>query len=234
MPWLQRHEPAKPEGVVELTPEKINENVNAVKTDLEKKLTDLGESINNHPTLLAMKEFLDGQKSGEDERAAAAARAAEEARNRGFENLDPAARQYVDTQLQPIAKAALWQQGNEARRTIFEDQEAFPMYTGAIKAKVDEYLDKQSPEGRANPEVIRNVYKIVCHDNQAEINEGKHKSRLASAVNPGTGTGSQGTRDTNALPVLNAQEKQVARSMGMKEEEYAAAKKELEESGEYV
>jgi hypothetical protein len=224
----------KDDKLNEITPESINKSLTDTKTDLEKKLADLGESINQHPTLLAMQEFLDGQKANKDAAARKAANDAANANNSRFENVDQTTREYVNETMKPYAEAAIYQQGNEQRRTIFEDAEAFPYYTGTLKSKVDALLDAQPPVQRANPDVIRNVYKIVVFDHQKEISEDKIKSRLSSASTPTTGAGTSSSGDKGALPVLTQQMKSVARSMGMSEADYATAMKELQETGEYA
>jgi hypothetical protein len=224
----------KDDKLKEITPQAINDSLTATKTELEKKLSDLGESINQHPTLLAMQEFLDGQKAAREAQARKAANDAANANNSRFENVDQTTREYVDQTMRPIAEAALFQQGNEQRRTIFEDAEAFPYYVGTLKSKIDALLDAQPAPQRANPDVIRNVYKIVVFDHQKEISEDKIKSRLSSVSTAASGTGAPGTGDKSAMPVLTQQMKNVARSMGMTEAEYATAMKELQETGEYA
>lgn len=226
--------PKKDDKVVEITPESLAKSMSDNKTELETKLTDLGSRIDNHPTLAAMKEFLDNQKTQRD---AAARRQQEEQQNNNaqrFESMDQTTREYVDQTLGPIAQATLMQQGSELRRNIFEDAEAFPYYTGALKSKIDALLDAQPPSSRANPDIIRNVYKIVIYDNQKEIAENKFKSRFSSASESGTGTGGPNAGDKAALPVLTQQMKAVARSMGMSEAEYATSMKELVDAGEYA
>jgi len=236
--WLDFGKPKpgdnKDDKVIEITPESINKSINDNKTEFEKKLTDLGDSINNHPTLLAMKDFLDAQKTASEQ---AAARRAAESRQQGekkFEGMDDTTREYVNETLRPIAQATLMQQGNEMRRSIFDDEEAFPFYTGGLKAKIDALLDAQPLEQRANPEIIRNVYKIVVFDNEKDIKENKIKSRLTSASNAGTGTGAPGSGDKTAMPVLTAQMQSVAKAMGMSDAEYAASMKELQDAGQYA
>jgi hypothetical protein len=226
--------PKPNEGVVEITPESINKSLTDTKTDLEKKLADLGESINQHPTLLAMQTFLDEQKTARDAAARRASETNRQQNDQRFENVDQTTREYVNETMKPYAEAAIYQQGNEQRRTIFEDAEAFPYYTGTLKSKVDALLDAQPPVQRANPDVIRNVYKIVVFDHQKEISEDKIKSRLSSASTPTTGAGTSSAGDKGALPVLTQQMKSVARSMGMSEADYATAMKELQETGEYA
>lgn len=236
--WLEfgKAKPAenKDDKTPEITPESINKSITDNKTELEGKLAALGESINNHPTLLAMKDFLDGQKTASERAEAARAAAAANEGGKKFEGLDQTTREYVNETFRPIAQATLLNQGNEMRRTIFEDQEAFPYYTGVLKAKIDAMLDAQNLESRANPDVIRNVYKIVIYDNEKDIKEDKIKSRLSSASSSGTGTGAPGTGDKAAMPVLTDQMKSVARAMGMSDADYATSMKELQDAGQYA
>jgi hypothetical protein len=230
----ERQAANKDDKLNEITPESINKSLTETKTELEARFTALGESIDNHPTLKAMQTFLDEQKAAKD---AAARRASDQSRQQNdqrFENVDQTTREYVNETMKPYAEAAIYQQGNEQRRTIFEDAEAFPYYTGTLKSKVDALLDAQPPVQRANPDVIRNVYKIVVFDHQKEISEDKIKSRLSSASTPTTGAGTSSAGDKGALPVLTQQMKSVARSMGMSEADYATAMKELQETGEYA
>lgn len=224
----------KDDKVLEITPESINKSITENKTELEGKLKDLGESINNHPTLKAMQDFLEEQKTAREAAIARQRQKQQEDENKNFEGMDQTTREYVDQTLRPIAQATLMQQGNEMRRNIFDDAEAFPYYTGTLKSKIDALLDAQPLEQRANPEIIRNVYKIVIYDNEKEIKEDKHKSRLSSASAAGTGTGMPGSGDKTAMPVLTDQMKSVAKAMGMSPEDYATSMKELQEAGEYA
>lgn len=232
--WLNMGTPKKEDQVPEITPEKVNENINAVKTDLEARLAALGSSIEEHPTLKAMQSFLDEQRTLKEN--AERARLAEQQRNnvQQFENVDEATRGYIDSTIKPIADAALWQQGNELRRSIFDNVEQYPYYTGALKDEIDAMIDKQPATIRANADAIRNVYKIVVFDHQKEIEENKHKSRLSSASAAASGTGAPGTKAGGETPVLTLQMKHVAAKMGMSEAEYATAMKELQDAGEYV
>lgn len=226
--------PNSQERVVEITPESIDKSLTATRTDLEKKLADLGESINQHPTLLAMQTFLDEQKANKDAAARRVAETNRQQNDQRFETVDQTTREFVTETMKPYAEAAIYQQGNEMRRTIFEDAEAFPYYTGTLKSKVDALLDAQPAVSRANPDVIRNVYKIVVFDHQKDISEDKIKSRLSSASTASTGVGVPGAGDKGAMPVLTQQMKSVAKSMGMSEADYATAMKELQETGEYA
>jgi hypothetical protein len=235
--WLQFGEqkpPKKEDGVIEITPESLQKTFTDKTTELESKLTALGTAIEDHPTLKAMQEFLDTTKANRKKAADDAAAAAAANDGQRFDSLDQTTREYVDKTLRPIAQATLYQQGTEMRRNIFEDEEAFPYYVGALKSKIDALLDAQPADARANPDIIRNVYKIVIYDNNKEIAENKHKSRLSSASASGTGTGAPGTGDKAAMPVLTEQMKSVAKAMGMTEQEYAASMKELQEAGEYA
>lgn len=237
--WLDfsgRNKPGenKDDKVIEITPESINKSLVDNKAELEGKLAELGESINNHPTLLAMKEFLDKQKTASDAAAQRQQQQQQTDHQKQYENVDDTTRSYINETLRPIAQATLMQQGNEMRRSIFDDEEAFPFYIGGLKAKIDALLDAQPLEQRANPEIIRNVYKIVVFDNDKDIKENKIKSRLASASNAGTGTGMSGTGDKAAMPVLTDQMKSVAKAMGMTDAEYATSMKELQDAGQYA
>jgi hypothetical protein len=233
--WLDMGRQKKDEDAVpEITPQKLNETIAANKTELETKLTELGSRIEEHPTLKAMQEFLDNQKAIKAEAARKVQEQAQLNNDAQFENVDQTTREYIAQTMKPFAQATLMQQGSELRRSIFEDAEAFPYYTGALKAKIDALLDSQPVESRANPDIIRNVYKIVVFDSQKEIAEDKHKSRMSSASAAGNGTGAPNVNDKTGMPVLTQQMKSVAKSMGMTEQEYATAMKELQESGEYV
>lgn len=233
--WLQMGTTKKPDdGVVEITPQQLSETLTTTKTELETRLTNLGKSIEEHPTLLAMKKFLDDQQASREEAARRAAETQQQTTQQQFSEIDPTMRQYVDASLKPIADAAIWQQGNEIRRSIFDNAEAYPYYSGVLKDKIDTMLDAQPASQRANPDVIRNVYKIVSYDHQKEIDEGKHKSRMSSSSSSGTGTGAPGGNTKGELPVLTAQMKSVAKAMGMTEQDYATSMKELVDAGEYA
>jgi hypothetical protein len=222
----------KDDKVTEITPESINKSLTETKTELETKLNALGSKIDEHPTLKAMQEFLDGQAAARQRAEQQRQQQQQTEHNKQFENVDDATRNYINETMRPLAVATLLQQGNEQRRQIFDNEEEFPYYTGPVRAKVDALLDAQSPEQRANPEVIRNAYKLVVFDHQKDISENKIKSRFASASSSGTGTGAPTGDGGSKTPILTQQMKEVAAKMGMKPEEYASAMQELQLTGE--
>lgn len=234
--WFQTAEEKKKkeDEVPEVTPKAISESLTKTKTELEAKFASLEGKIDNHPTLKAMDDFLKIEREKAEAAQAQRQQQVQQQSDQQFENMDQTTRAYIDRTMTPLATATLMQQGNEMRRNIFEDAEAFPYYSGVLKSKIDTMLDAQPPSQRANPEVIRNVYKIVIFDNDKEIKENKVKSRLSSASSSGTGNGMSGDADPKALPVLTDQMKRVAQGMGMTAEQYAGAMKELQDAGEYA
>jgi hypothetical protein len=233
--WLQMGGvKSKTEGdqVPEVTPETINKAITEQKTEFQTKLDALGSKIDEHPTLKAMQTFLDEQTAARQRVEQQRQQQQQTEHNKQFENVDDATRNYVSETLRPLAIATLLQQGNEQRRSIFDNEEEFPYYTGAVRGKIDALLDAQSPEQRANPEVIRNAYKLIVFDFQKDIAENKIKSRFSSASSSGTGTGAPAGDGGSKTPVLTQQMKEVAAKMGMKPEEYATAMQELQLTGE--
>jgi type II secretory pathway pseudopilin PulG len=237
--WLDFSGKPEKEGVPEITPDSLKADITSTKTDLEKKLADLGDQINNHPALKAMQTFIDTQNAAEAARQQQQQSQQQQQQQQQvddqFKEVDATTQAYIQHTMKPFADNALYQQGSEMRRSIFEDQEAFPYYTGAIKAEIDAMLDKQPLATRANADAIRNTYAIICFNKQKEINENKHRSRMSSASSAGTGTGApSGNADPTALPTLTQDMQLVAKKMGMTNEQYAQAMKELQSTGEYA
>lgn len=237
MSWLTRNM-GKPEGVTEITPEVLDDRFKTFETAIAKavddKLATVFEKIGDAPAIKRINDYISGEEEAEK---AARERAAAELAARTtpkFENVDAETRQFVQTQIAPIANAALLNAAMEQRRVIFEDAEQFPYYTGAVKAKIDEMLDKQPLDSRGNPEIIRNAYKLVVFDHQKDINDQKIKSRISNSVGSSSGTGGPNTGNADPVATLTPEMRTVAQKLGISDADYAAAQQELRRTGQYV
>lgn len=141
------------------------------------------------------------------------------------ENMDDNTRTYVDRQFELLNRTAQQTSARELRRSIFEDAENYEYYTGDVKRKVDEMLDREPLQSQNSPDVIRNAYKVIVFEHMKDIQDKKLRSRLASVSAP-TAQSGQNQVDPNALPELSAEEKTYASKMGIKLEDWAKSKKE--------
>lgn len=233
--WLnfgEKKPESKDDQLVELTPAKLKEQMENDKKELTQKIDGIATQITENPTMKAMQEFLDAQRAATERQQQQVQQQQQQNQNKQFENMDETTRQYIDHTLKPVNDSLLWQQGNELRRSIFDNVEVYPMYAGTIKDEVDQMLDKQPVNMRANADVIRNTYAIVCFNHQKEIAENKHKSRLASASTSGNGTGAPSGKSANEPITLDANQKLAAARFGMSEADYAKSVQELQETGQ--
>lgn len=223
----------------EKKPEKTQEEY---EIDLTKKISDsinsnLGQTVGDvvkqyfesDPTLTALREQMDANRQRQNEqrtRQSAETRQTEEQRMAELrDNMDDNTRSYVDQQFSILSRTAQQTSARELRRSIFEDAENYEYYTGEVKRKVDEMLDREPLTSQNNSDVVRNAYKVVVFEHMNDIRDKKLKSRLSS-TSPAGILPAQNAPDPNALPSLNDEEKIIARNMGIKEEDWAKSKKE--------
>lgn len=123
----------------------------------------------------------------------------------------------------PIIAATIDLQSKTLRREIFDSPD-YEYYQGDFKVKVDKLIDDLQLQHRANPVAIANCYKVVLADHMKDIRDGKLKSRFASVSSSSSSTTS--SKDKDEI-VLTDEEKRAARVFGIKDEDYAAMKKDM-------
>ncbi len=110
------------------------------------------------------------------------------------------------------------------RREILSDME---YYTGPLKDEIDQLIEAQSLEHRANPGVLKNAYYTVVGKHAAEIQEGKYKKQLNAATFSGNGTGAPGSKTSEETEELSDDEKYAAKKFGFTEADWNKSKQEL-------
>lgn len=195
------------------------------------KVDAIEASVNELKTKTAvldrMSSFLDEQEAAK--RSAKAKEMAEKVAGKNEELdekwlTDPKAA--FNESVQPLVAATINANSRATRREIFDDGE-FEYYTGNFKREVDELIDNSLALAAKNdPQSIKNCYYLVLGKHQAEIKEGKLKSRFAAVSTSSAGTGTNKTDQTDTI-VLTDEEKRAASRFGMTSEEYAKSKKEL-------
>lgn len=234
MAWFKQEEQPKPQKSQE-----------EFEIDLAKKVTEsvasalpqtVGEVVKQYfeqdPTLTELRQTmaasrerqLEQQRRQSEQTSQTEQQRLAEAR----ENMDDHTRTYVDRQFEVLNRTAQQTSARELRRSIFEDAENYEYYTGDVKRKVDEMLDREPLQAQNTPDVIRNAYKVVVFEHMKDIQDKKLRSRLSSVSAP-VSTPGQSQVDPNALPELTDEEKLYAGKMGIKLEDWAKSKKEYAE-----
>jgi hypothetical protein len=242
--WLTRNG-----GTVETDPEKIKLENEQFEKDLTKRIsdtlkTDLGTEINTRvadvlkkdPVLARLAKTMETADQRANEAAEAARVRAEQQAAGNVEELgadmDEGTKKYLDAHLGEIRKSSLRAEAITARSRLFDDSDSFPYYTGEMKNKVDEMLEKEPLENQVIPLVIRNAYKIVVADHMDDITKGKVRSRLAQASGEGTTAGKpSGNTNADELPTLNAEQKKAAAMFGIDEKAYATEMQSMIKEG---
>ena len=229
--WFKTEEQPKPaktqeEFEIDLTKkigEQVNSTVSQTVGDVVKKYFE------EDPTLAALREQLDASKRRVTEQQQQKNQQTEQTEAQRIaalrENLDDDTRTYVDRQFEVINRTAQQTSARELRRSIFEDAENYEYYTGDVKRKVDEMLDREPLSSQNNSDVVRNAYKVVVFEHMKDIQDKKLRSRLSS-TSASPILSNQNTPDPNALPTLNQEEKDFAKNMGISEADWAKSKKE--------
>ena len=200
-------------------PEQKPQNNEEFEINLAKKVTDsvtaslstsIGDTVKRYmdenPTLTELRTTMEANRTRQQQQ-----RTTEEQRQNQTEaerianlraNLDEETREYVDNQLQVVNKTAMQTSARELRRSVFEDVENYEYYTGDVKRRVDEILDREPLTNQNNPDVVRNAYKVVAFEHFKEIQDGKLRSRLSSVTSTSTPS-NVNQPDPNALPTLS-------------------------------
>jgi phage I-like protein len=201
------------------------------------QIPDVNAAIESNPTIKAIADAL---KANADRRTQQQTREQQQLNQQqqqtfeeAYAEMDESTRTVVDQRFNQLQEQSLRTGARETRRSVFEDIENYPYYTGDIKRQVDDILDKEPLQNQNNPQIVKNAYKVVLADNIEKLQKNELKSRLSSASGSSVSTTS-GPADPNALPELTAEEKQYAIKMGVSEQDWAKQKKELILAGEVV
>lgn len=205
-----------------------------LETSLTERLSEmLGSALENNPVLKRVKAGFDAdeqrRQQQQQQQQQTANNNSQTEFQTAYEQLDPEVRTVVDARFKQANSAAMRAEARETRRSIFEDMENYPYYTGDLRAKMDTIIDGESLENQTNPVLIKNAYKIVVADHMKEIQEGKVKSRLSQIS--GNTTQTPIVNDPNAMPSLSDEEKRQAKAFGVTEADWAKSKKELISEG---
>jgi phage I-like protein len=215
-----------------------DEHFERIATDVAKKLEKpLNDSLTSasqaaldaNPILKRLKDSMDANETRRQEaeraRTTSASQTQQTEFDKAYDELEPEVRTVLDARFSQANQSAMRAEARETRRGIFEDIESHPYYTGDLKKKIDEMIEKEPLENQINPLLVRNAYKIIVADHMKDIQEGKVRSRLSSATGSSTTTTTK--TDANALPALTDEDKRAAKNFGIKEEDWAKTKKDL-------
>jgi hypothetical protein len=229
-PWQKDDKTGEP--VMELPDELVDQIKKGAEAS--SKLTGIESTLADLKSIMAS-----STEAAEKEKKEAAARAAAVARTE--------AEGSIEEQIESLMLAgktkdaiALATQGqtqaikavhaDNVRRELFEDTDKFKYYHGDIKREVDALLANQAVDFRMNPANIENCYHTVVGKHNAEILEGKIKTRFAASSGGSVSKGEAGDTgaDDKKNLKLSDEAKKAARLLGFDEETY---KKMLDEDG---
>jgi hypothetical protein len=243
MAWFDRNNTNnEPDGKPPVTQPIIltDEHYERIASDVAKKLetsqgTNISAALAENPILKRLNENMDAaernRQTAAQQRTQQTAATAQTEFETAYAELPAETRQVIDTRFGQVNERSMRVEAREVRRSVFEDIDNYPYYTGDVKKKVDDMLDLEPLSTQVNPTVVKNAYKVVLSDHIQELQQNKLRSRLSSATGS-SGTAAIGTPDPNALPTLSNEEKDYATKMGIKHEDWAKTKKELIEAGE--
>jgi hypothetical protein len=229
-PWQKDEKTGEP--VMELPDELVNQ----IKAGSEaaSKISTIDAKLEELKSIMASSsEAADKEKKDAAARAAAAARAEAE----GSQEEQIEALMLAGKTKEAIALATAGQtqaikavHADNVRRELFEDTDKFKYYHGDIKREVDALLANQAVDFRMNPANIENCYHTVVGKHNAEILEGKIKTRFASGTGGSVAVGAAGDTgaDDKKNQKLSEEAKKAARLLGFSEDDY---KKMLDQEG---
>ena len=211
-------------GDIEFKPEKLKEDItNEVTT----KFTEF--STAQDAKLKPLLEMAESIKADREQREAT--RLAAETKKRREDDqiddtdfmLDPNGA--MERKLNPTNNAVRMLAARMAKQDTLVDKE---YYHGEMKAEVDRMISQQTLENQMKPDIIENCYKLVHYNHLQDISEGKIKSRTASTVFEGGSTGGHGGKDNSeGSEVLSAEEKEVAKHMGISDKDWITSRREM-------
>lgn len=243
MAWFDRNNTNNEPGGEASQPKAFtltDEHYNRIADDVAKRLEGKqGEAVSaallENPILKRLNDSMDAAEANRRKQQTAQGAQAHQAEEQQFaeayNELDQNTQRVLDTRFQQLTDRSLRVEAREVRRSVFEDVENYPYYTGDLKKKVDDILDLEPLGSQANPNVVKNAYKVVLADHITELQQNKLRSRLSSASGS-SAAASLASSDPNALPELSTDEKNYAEKMGIDPKEWAKSKKEMLESGE--
>lgn len=229
MPWIR-----KSDGQMTATDETSLRDVEFKPEEFRKELgTEIESKFGAFQTELTtrmkpMEELAAAIQLERTERVAAEKRAKE--RKEKDENevtdedflLDPA--RAVENKMRGTNTAVMMLAARMAKQETLESKE---YYHGDIKSKVDAMLSQQPLNQQTRADVIENCYKLVMYDHMKDIQEGKIKSRTSGTSFQNTGTGGHSAKTGEDLETMTADEKQMAKNMGLTEKDWISSRKEL-------
>lgn len=208
---------------LELKPSEVKEKLDKIDS-METQLKEFGAKAK---TLDNMQAFLDEQKQEKDARLAREAQARKAKENEDMQEewlTDP--EKAVRKTIQPLVENNLnLISKNTLRDMVESDPERYDLYSDpTFRGRVNDLIMGLAPSQRTNVGSLQNCYFVAEGQFKNEIKEGKIKSRLSAASGSASGTGASSSKVDETIHLSDA-EKKAARVFGMKEEEYAAAKK---------
>ncbi len=232
--WLKKEDPK--EEKVEL-PKELKESIeNSIKTTMspiEEKLKGLDSLV-----AFAQEYKTDKEKAIKD---AADAKAAAEAKKvkedkPSSEDLAAALLQDPEGTFRDLSKHQvefmLSMRADQIKDQVFRDRaEEFPYYSGEVKTEVDKILSEQTLKFKTDPNAVANVYYTVVGKKQKDINDGKIKSRFASASGSST-NGTVKSEDGEIKLEMSAEMKRAAKLTGMSEEDFLKLAERAAKAGE--
>jgi hypothetical protein len=220
--WLRNNKTAaEDQQELELKPAEVKAQLDKLN-GFETKFTELTTSTKAITDWIAQQDALKVAAARKAQSEADAARVLEAENNKPDLFTQPDA--YMAAALDPLKANQVNMASLLMRREILDDA-AFEYYTGDVKKTIDTYIDGLPLSHRADPASIKNCYYTVIGQKQAELKEGKLKSRYAAASTSASGTGGTSATQTETV-TLNDEQKAMAAKFGMKEEDYAKKFKE--------
>jgi hypothetical protein len=229
--WLTDDKNDKKEEKMELPPE-LKTQFDKVDA-LDTKVSSIDERLKGLDSITAFVTDIKTRQERAD-KAAADKIKLEADKNRDddlLENILTDPKGVINEVTKPQAEAILGVMAENVRRQVFEDREdEFPYYTGDLKKEVNTVLAAQPLAFRNNPASVENVYHTIVGKHMKEINDGKIKSRFASASSNIKGS----DKDSKEKPVieLTADIKRMARLTGMSDDDALAIVTRAAEAGE--
>lgn len=217
----------------ELKPEELKKQLAKVDA-LDTKISGMDEKLKSLDTIT---DYIKSQKEAEARRLAEAK--AKEGKDKKEQTdidlndeflTDPAnvTRKIMQETISPLIESQINTAARITMNDLFSTQpDTYEYITDpTIRKEVEAHVATLPLKDRNNPEAIKNCYYVATGRHQAEIKEGKIKSRLSAAGSAGSGTGGPESKTEQSITLSEA-EKKAARIFGLKEEDYAKSKKEL-------
>lgn len=228
--WLSKIG-GEPEEEFEIDPRKFKtsmESIDTLRTEFASEREENKKSRDRMDAYLTQQqEEREARNNAEAERVRVAnerkARETQESQP-GFEDDVEAA---FNARMEPFRKNQLLLNARQMRGEVLAADNFEYYHKDGIKTEVDRMLDQQTPEAQCRPDVIENAYKVIAFNHMKDIEEKKIKSRFAGTTNAASGTGAPSADPNIGAASLNDDEREVARKLGLTEDAYATARKEM-------